>query len=362
MNKKILLAVGLLAIGITDSFNAIAQNYLHKYGIELSGGIREYGGDRGTRYFFAERPDYQAVGGSFSYYVNPSFDAAVYGAFGTLGHRDDQFPRKLGFTANVTDLMLGLRYKFNNNYIMPEDSRIKPYIQGGWGGMQSVSKIIHDVDGYSLNYTNNRTWFAAQWSAGLGVRVAITDAIDFSLQSMYNYTFDDNYDGLPFSLSRVKLSALHDAYLYHSAGFVFNFGENEGAYKFGKKDEQVPKEVVQRLNLLAKSIHFETESATVKTESYSAIDSIVDILMEYPTVDCLIEGHTDNIGDVDANLKLSQDRANSVLTYITGKNIESSRLKAIGYGETQPAVGGDNKTPEGRALNRRVMIKPYYRK
>ena len=88
-----------------------------------------------------------------------------------------------------------------------------------------------------------------------------------------------------------------------------------------------------------------------KTESYSAIDSIVDILMEYPTVDCLIEGHTDNVGDPDANLKLSQDRANSVVTYMTGKNIEASRLKAIGYGEAQPAA--DNKTPEGRALNRR---------
>ena len=48
------------------------------------------------------------------------------------------------------------------------------------------------------------------------------------------------------------------------------------------------------------------------------------------------------------------------MTYITGKNIEPSRLKAIGYGETQAAA--DNKTPEGRALNRRVMIKPYYRK
>ena len=70
MNKKILLAVGLLTIGIADSFNAKAQNYLHKYGIELSGGIREYGGDRGTRYFFAERPDYQAIGGSFSYRFN----------------------------------------------------------------------------------------------------------------------------------------------------------------------------------------------------------------------------------------------------------------------------------------------------
>lgn len=352
--------VGLLALGAGDSFKALAQNYMHKYGFELSGGIREYGGDRGTRYFFAERPDYQGIGGSFGYYVNPSFDAAVYGSVGTLGHRDNQFPRKLGFTANVTDLMLGLRYKFYNNYIMSEDARVKPYLQAGWGGMQSVSKIVHDVPGYALNYVNNRTWFAAMWSAGVGVRVALTDYLDFSLQSMYNYTFDDNMDGLPFSLSRVRLNALHDAYLYHSAGFVFNFGENDGAYRFSKKDEEVPKEVVQRLNLLATHITFETASAIIKQESYGSIDSIVDILMEYPTVDCLIEGHTDNVGDDASNLKLSQDRANSVMKYITDKNIEPGRLKAIGYGETQPIA--DNNTPEGRASNRRVMIKPYYRK
>lgn len=360
MNKKLLVAAGMFSLLFSSGLESKAQTYLHKYGLEINGGIREYGGDRGNRFFFAERPDYQAIGVSFGYYVNPSFDATIYGSVGDLGHRDNQFPRKLGFTAQVSDLMLGLRYKLTNNYIMSEESKIRPYLQAGWGGMQSVSRIIHDVDGYAANYTNNRTWFAAQWSAGGGVRIALTDYLDFSLQTLYNYTYDDNYDGLPFSLSRVRLKALHDAYLYHSAGFVFNFSENDGAYKFSKKDDEVPKEVVDRLNLLATHIHFETASSTIKAESYGAIDSIVDVLMEYPTVDCLIEGHTDDVGDDASNLKLSQDRADAVVAYIVGKNIDGGRLKAMGYGETQPIAKND--TPEGRAQNRRVMLKPYYRK
>lgn len=360
MNKKILVAAGIFTMLISNTDNVLAQNYLHKYGLEISGGIREYGGDRGNRFFFAERPDYQAIGLSFSYYVNPSFDATMYGSVGDLGHRDNQFPRKLGFTAQVTDLMLGLRYKFANNYIMSEDSRFRPYLQAGWGGMQSVSKIVHDVPGYAENFTNNRTWFAAQWSAGGGIRIGLTDYLDFSLQTLYNYTFDDNYDGLPFSMSRVRLKALHDAYLYHTAGFVYNFGENDGAYKFSKGDDEVPKEVVERLNMLSKNIQFETASSTISPSSYSAIDSIVDVLMEYPTVDCLIEGHTDDVGEEDANLKLSQERADAVANYIKGKNIDGSRLKAQGYGESQPIA--KNNSPEGRAKNRRVVLKPYYRK
>ncbi|MCB9245278.1 MAG: OmpA family protein [Flavobacteriales bacterium] len=356
MKKKAIaiLGVGLLCMLGTEL--TFGQGYAHKYGVEINGGIREYGGDRGTRYFLAERPDYQAVGLSFSYYVNPSFDATVYGSVGDLGHRDDSYPKKLGFTARVTDLMLGLRYKISNGYIMPEDSRIRPYIQAGWGGMQSVSRIIHNVPGYG----ENRSWVAAHWSAGVGVRVQLTDILDLSLQSLYNYTFDDNYDGLPFSMGRLRLNAMHDAYLYHSVGFVVNFGENDGAYRFGKDDEEVPKEVVARVNLAARSIQFETASAVIKPESYAELDTIVEILLDYPTIDALIEGHTDDVGDDESNMTLSQNRAAAVKKYIEGKGVDAMRLTAKGYGETQPIKS--NKSEEGRQANRRVEVKLYYRK
>jgi len=356
MTKKVYVLCALAALGLMGTEVAKAQNYLHKFGFEISGGLREYGGDRGTRYFLAEKPEYHAVGGSFGYYLNPSFDATLYGSVGTLGHRDDSYPKKLGFTAQVTDVMLGLRYKFANNYMIKETSRFRPYLMAGYGGMQSISRIVHNVPGYS----SNRTWFAAQWSAGGGIRIGITDQIDLSLQMLYNYTYDDNYDGLPFSLSKVRLNALHDAYLYHTAGLVFNFGDNDATYVIGDKEEEVPEEIVEKVNVAAKNIHFETNSSTLTQESYADLDSIVEILLDYPTIDALVEGHTDDVGDDEANMTLSQSRAEAVRDYLMGKGVDMNRLTAKGYGETQPI--GNNKKEDGRALNRRVQVKLYYRK
>jgi outer membrane protein OmpA-like peptidoglycan-associated protein len=288
--------------------------------------------------------------------VNPSFDATIFGAVGDLGHRDFTKPQALGFTARVTEVMLGLRYKFANGYMIREDAKFRPYLQAGWGGMQSISKIVHDQPGYA----QNRSWMAAHWAAGGGFRYAITNSLDFTLQSTYNYSFDDNYDGLPFSLSKLRLNALHDAYLYHAIGFAFNFGEGSSPHNFRNDNEEIPEEIVKAVNLIATKIHFETASATIKSSSYSDLDSLVVILQKFPTVDAMIEGHTDNVGDDKSNLDLSQKRADAVKAYIIGKGVEGFRITATGYGETQPIASND--TPEGRQQNRRVEVKLYYRK
>ncbi|MBI1307893.1 MAG: OmpA family protein [Bacteroidetes bacterium] len=349
--KKVYAIYALCVLGMLGIDQARAQNYLHKFGFEISGGIREYGGDRGTRYFLAEKPDYQAAGGSFSYYINSMFDATVYGSVGMLGHRDDSYPVKLGFTAHVTDLMFGLRYKLANGKIMSEQARFKPYLQAGYGGMQSISHIVHNVPGYG----SNRTWFAAQWSAGGGVRIRLTDYLDLSLQMLYNYTYDDNYDGLPFSLSRVRLHKLHDAYLYHTAGFVYHFSDNPngGGYNTSATDE-VPKEAQDKVDMAAKNIYFETGSSTIKQESFGNLDSIVAILLTYPTLDADIEGYTDDVGDDDDNQKLSQERADAVRNYIISKGVDGNRLTSTGYGEKNPIA--KNNSDENRAKNRRVEV------
>ncbi len=358
MNKNLLAFYSLLIACVIGADIANAQSYSTKYGVEINGGLREYGGDRGRRFFMMRPPDYQAIGASFAYYVNPSFDATIFGSVGDLGHRDFSYPVKLGFTARVTDVMLGLRYKFANGYLLEEGSKIKPYLYAGWGAMQSVSRIVHDQPGYIGNSVN-RSWIAAQWTAGGGVRYAITDNIDILAQSCFNYTYDDNYDGLPFSLSRVRLNALHDMYLYHSLGVAYNFGANEGAYKFSGTEEEVPEELVERVNLAARSIQFETASDNIKPESYAELDTIAEILMEYPALQTLIEGHTDDVGDEESNMDLSQRRANSVKSYLASKGVSDSRMTAKGYGETQPKK--KNNSDENRAVNRRVEVKLYYK-
>jgi len=74
-----------------------------------------------------------------------------------------------------------------------------------------------------------------------------------------------------------------------------------------------------------------------------------------PSMNILIEGHTDNLGDDFQNQKLSEQRAQSVKTYLIGKGISASRITTVGYGETQPR--DSNATTNGRYRNRRVEIK-----
>jgi outer membrane protein OmpA-like peptidoglycan-associated protein len=115
---------------------------------------------------------------------------------------------------------------------------------------------------------------------------------------------------------------------------------------------EVKEEVKKRLAFAARAIQFETGKATIKPVSYKILDEVASILKEYPYYDVNVDGHTDNVGKPEANLKLSQDRAASAVTYLVSKGIPASRLVSNGYGDTKPAA--DNKTAAGRAQNRRV--------
>jgi OmpA-OmpF porin, OOP family len=81
--------------------------------------------------------------------------------------------------------------------------------------------------------------------------------------------------------------------------------------------------------------------------------SVVEIFMKkYPDTTAVIEGHTDEVGTDADNLRLSQRRAESVVSYLAGRGIARSRLRAVGYGETRPIA--DNRTEIGKRLNRRI--------
>ena len=114
------------------------------------------------------------------------------------------------------------------------------------------------------------------------------------------------------------------------------------------------------MDLFSKQIQFETGKSTITPDSYAALDSVVMIMLAYPTVNAFIEGHTDNVGVEEENLALSQQRADAVMKYLTDKKVDSARLTAQGFGQTQPI--STNKTEEGRALNRRCVVKAYIKK
>ena len=100
---------------------------------------------------------------------------------------------------------------------------------------------------------------------------------------------------------------------------------------------------------------FETDSAILKPESRDQLRNIAEIMKAYPNVAVRIGGYTDSSGDAAANLRLSQDRANSVRQELMGLGIAGERLTAEGYGQEQPVA--DNATEAGRAQNRRVALR-----
>jgi len=355
MIKKLLLSIFTLMV-IAYSNKAIAQNYAHRLGIEAYGGINEYGGDRGTRYFFASKPTYQGGGGAFGYYLTPSFDGLLSVDVGDIGHIDESFEKE-GFRAHIWSVMPGVRYKFANGKMLSEQSKLKPYLQASWGLFNYVTSIRNAPTPSRLKENYSR--FAVQWGVGGGVKYSLTESFDVMAQIIYNYTYDDNLDGLPYDPWVHTRHKLMDAYLTHRVGIAYNFGKGTG-YVAGPEDVEVPKEVKTKLDLFSKRIQFETGKATILPESFASLDSVVNLMLAYPTINALVEGHTDNIGDPDDNLSLSQQRAEAVMKYLTDKKVDASRLTAQGFGETQPI--STNKTDEGRALNRRCVVKAFIKK
>jgi OmpA-OmpF porin, OOP family len=102
-------------------------------------------------------------------------------------------------------------------------------------------------------------------------------------------------------------------------------------------------------------IYFDTGKFDVKPESEQAIGEIAKLLKNDPNLKLYVVGHTDNVGGVEANLKLSQNRAEAVVQALTrNQGIAASRLKAFGAGPFAPVASND--TDEGKAKNRRVEL------
>jgi len=101
-------------------------------------------------------------------------------------------------------------------------------------------------------------------------------------------------------------------------------------------------------------VRFATANPTGDQEAQARLDDLASKLQGVALEVVIIQGHTDNVGQVAANEKLSLSRAESVKKYLVSKGIEANRIYTEGKGASQPIA--DNRTPEGRAKNRRVEI------
>ncbi|WP_161626170.1 OmpA family protein [Hugenholtzia roseola] len=103
------------------------------------------------------------------------------------------------------------------------------------------------------------------------------------------------------------------------------------------------------------NVHFATGKAELAKVSYKSLEELGNMMKTNPNLEIEIGGHTDNVGSPQANLKLSQDRAESVRQYLIKVGIQPNRIIAKGYGDTQPV--SDNSTEEGRGENRRTEVR-----
>ncbi|GLP98181.1 OmpA family protein [Methylophaga thalassica] len=109
---------------------------------------------------------------------------------------------------------------------------------------------------------------------------------------------------------------------------------------------------------IASEVSFDFDSASLKSAFTPTLNKVADILQRYPNTIIHVVGYTDSVGSESYNMKLSERRAQSVVDYLSSRGVSSSRLYAIGKGESDPRATND--TEAGRQLNRRVelFVKP----
>ncbi|OFY66835.1 MAG: hypothetical protein A3H98_10990 [Bacteroidetes bacterium RIFCSPLOWO2_02_FULL_36_8] len=144
------------------------------------------------------------------------------------------------------------------------------------------------------------------------------------------------------------ISVQREPYLFFSENFTLPEGTT---YKEYVRDILLnPMKTGNKIIL--KNIFFDTDKTELKAESTTEVDRLFDLLIKNSEIKVKISGHTDDVGDEKHNQVLSEQRAQSVVKRLIEKGITENRLQYAGYGESKPI--SDNKTEEGRQMNRRT--------
>ena len=107
--------------------------------------------------------------------------------------------------------------------------------------------------------------------------------------------------------------------------------------------------------IIIENVLFETGEEVISDVSKPELDKLVELMEEDITLEVEVSGHTDSVGSDAYNLRLSQKRADAVKKYLVDKGVKPERIRAVGYGESQPVA--TNETEEGRTRNRRTEVK-----
>jgi outer membrane protein OmpA-like peptidoglycan-associated protein len=260
-------------------------------------------------------------------------------------------------------------------YLVPCES-VSPYLYGGLGGTYHMltDKVTTSLD---------KNAFAAEFNFGGGLEWSLDPEWKLVTEIGYHITSNSELDGA-IGTSEVNGK---DTYIGINLGIQYYFDKGEPS-KYcqlysgisGEKPEKVdydrieemikahiPKEVVKEVAVQTPAapvseekwvlvgVNFDSNKSNLKPESYPILYDAAKTLLKNPDMKVEIQGYTDNIGSESYNKKLSEKRAEKVREYLVAKGVNANRLTTVGYGESNPVA--DNKTADGRAMNRRIEFK-----
>jgi outer membrane protein OmpA-like peptidoglycan-associated protein len=170
------------------------------------------------------------------------------------------------------------------------------------------------------------------------------ESIDIAVDSNGEYVFARAMDHDQMVLVN------KDGYFYNSQTIKANDAKFEGV---SKKNFDI-EEIQTGKSYKIKNLVFANNSSELNSDAQFELMNLVNFLNTSTDIRIEIAGHTDNVGNDQTNLELSQNRAKAVYQFLIEKEIDTSRLRYKGYGETKPKA--DNNTEAGRAINRRTEI------
>jgi outer membrane protein OmpA-like peptidoglycan-associated protein len=212
---------------------------------------------------------------------------------------------------------------------------------------------------YNFNQSENGIINSSKGPQGTGYNTSFTDG--FYGNSIY-FNGKNSYADFQLNIPETNLTVEFWLYIETIEGnydWVINYPGLYGAgFEIGLHTPENPSRIVIEkkdqdiIDMAMKNLEFETNRSNILSKSKPYLDKLAEILNSKTKWNVLLCGHTDNVGNADANLMLSKNRVEAVKDYLVSKGVSSSRFKLTFFGEAKPIA--DNNTPEGRQKNRRV--------
>lgn len=228
--------------------------------------------------------------------------------------------------------------------ILPENNLV-PYVAGGLGAIRFCNSDLKDDTDFMVNY-------------GAGLKYYLNESVALRGDVRHLISFDKTHSNIVYTV-----------------GMVFNLGGSKKPVQARstavEEERREYKDTADRCTGVPEGattdsrgcwviddLYFETGTSVIKKGPHNNLDEVVTVMEKNPKLKVEVQGYADNRGSAEFNQSLSEKRAEAVRDYIVSKGIDKDRIKAKGYGSSNPVMSND--TAEGRAKNRRVELKPIY--